>query len=773
MNRNEVSRSRHAAATCIFALCLLGGLCMWLSGTGNGVRAEESAEPQALHWSFRPISRPDIPKVKNAVQVRNAVDALLLDKLEQADLALSPEASRRTLIRRLSFDLTGLPPTPEEIDKFVTDTAPDAYERLVERLLESPHYGENWGRMWLDAVRYAETAGYNADPLRPNAWKYRDYVIRAFNEDRPFDRFVQEQIAGDEMFPDDPEAVVGSGYVLLWPDESNASNILLARQDALNDLTGNVGAVFLGVSIGCAQCHNHKFDPLLQKDFYRLQAFFSGIIPRDGAPVGTAGQLAEYQRAVDAWMAEGQSARDELRGLQAEARLKVSAERRLKFPQIVLDALDTPAEQRTTYQQQLAFFSERQIEIKEDSIVKNLSDDQKQRRRELVEQLAAWQQRKPVPPSEVVAIVPGEASAMPPPTFMLAGGSYNKPREEVSPGYLSVLYRDGGGDAVISTPHPRSSGRRTALARWLTDAANPLVARVMANRVWQGHFGVGLVENANDFGTQTAPPSHPELLDYLATELVRGGWSLKKLHRLIVSSSAYRQSTRYESREGAHAPRGATADPGNRLYWHYPRQRLTGEEIRDSLLAVSGQLNETVHGPSVCPEMPKGYSSREAWKVSSDPADRCRRSVYIHAKRNLPYPFLEAFDLPDMHESCARRVQTTVAPQALFLLNSDLVLDFGRSFAARLLHEISAGRTDQVVQRAYLLAFGREPTSAEQEEAQTFIERQTRLMAGRQAAGETLTVPRDLPESVEAPRAAALADFCHALFNASEFLYVE
>lgn len=743
--------------------------------------AEDKADPAgALHWAFQPVRRPAVPAVERDNLVRNPVDGFLLARLEAKGLSFSPPAEKRELLRRVKFDLVGLPPSPEEIAAFLADEAADAYERLVDRLLGSPHYGEHWGRYWLDIVRYAETAGYNADPLRPLAWKYRDYVIRSLNDDVPFDRFVQEQIAGDELFPDDERAVLGTGYTLLWPDESNASNILLARQDSLNDLTANVGSVFLGVSIGCAQCHDHKFDPLLQKDFYRLQAFFSGILRGERAAVGTTNQLAAYHEELARWRAETAPVRDELRRLEYAARVKAAGDRRMKFPAVVLAAVDADPADRTAYQRQLAFWSERQMEVKEEAIVAALSDEQKKRRDELRRQLGEWEKKQPRPPAEVAGMIVEELTADPPPTHRLAGGSYDKPLEEVAPGFLSVLYPSGGGDAQVVPPRPQTSGRRSALARWLTDRGNPLTPRVIVNRVWQGHFGRGLVTNANDFGTQTPPPSHPELLDWLAAEFVEPTvseapsvpWSLKRLHRLLVTSTAYRQSTISPAPEGTMPP-GDERDPGNQLYWHFDRRRLAAESIRDAFLSVAGLLDASVYGPSVYPPLPPDFSKREAWKVSTDAGDRGRRSVYIHSKRNLPYPLLEVFDLPDMHESCARRTQTTVAPQALMLLNSDLVLTYAQAFAGRLLHDNPHAELPPLVASAYRLAFGRDASGDEVEGATAFILRQQSLLESERAPGRPLPLPRGLPKFLDPALAAAITDFCHALMNANEFIYVD
>lgn len=776
----------------IFGVCrLLPARLLLLAAVLAGTNALTAADRtfsdlERNHWSFQPVRRADVPSVQHQGSVSNPIDAFLLARLETAGLAFSRPAGKRDLIRRLTFDLTGLPPTPEEVDAFVADDSTDAYARLVDRLLASPHYGEHWGRMWLDVVRYAETAGYNADPLRPDAWKYRDYVIASLNRDVPFDRFVQEQVAGDELFPDNPRSIIGSGYVLMWPDESNASNILLARQDALNDLTANIGSALLGVSIGCAQCHDHKFDPLPQKDFYRLQSFFSGLVRCDQAPVASTDKLVEYRQAVDRWLNESAAVREELRQVEFDARVAAAGDRRMKFPAIVLEALDTPAETRDTLQRQLAFWSERQIEIRDADIEKHLSAELKQKRADLRRQMSEMESRRPKPPTELSGLIAGEVQAEPPKTFLLAGGSYDKPLTEVTPGFLSVLFPPGSNsDALVNSPHPYTSGRRSALARWLTDPRHPLVPRVIVNRIWQGHFGRGLVENANDFGTQTAPPTHPELLDWLTAEFVApsevsespgadedrrpGAWSMKRLHRLIVMSTAYRQQTAFAGGDEA----GNAVDPANVLYWNFPRRRLPAESLRDALLAVSGQLNRAVHGPSVYPELPADFSRREAWKTTPAAADQNRRSIYIHAKRNLPYPLLEAFDLPDMHESCARRTQTTVAPQALMLLNSDLVLGISRSFAGRLLYDNPEAIPEQIIRDGYRLAFGREPAATELEQGKLFLEHQRELVESRQARGEAVLLPRTFPKFLDPARGVAVVDFCHALLNASEFLYVD
>ena len=337
-----------------FQIAWISGFVLVLTGYRAGF-ANDSApfsEAQRNHWAFRPVVRPMVPRLESIVKVdqQNPVDSFIVARLQASGHTLTPPADRRTLLRRVTFDIVGLPPTPEEIDAFLNDESPDAYEKAIDRLLSHPHHGEAWGRQWLDVVRFAETAGFKEDPVRPNAYTYRDYVIRAFNRDLPFNRFIMDQLAGDELFPDDPESLAATAYCRMWPDESNASNILLARQTSLDDLTANVGSAFLGISIGCAQCHDHKFDPILQTDFYQLQAFFSGIVLEDKVPVGTDKQLVEYRRSERAWLAETAELRRELTDLERPARVKMQGERRMKFPAQVLEALDTPIEDRTTMQ---------------------------------------------------------------------------------------------------------------------------------------------------------------------------------------------------------------------------------------------------------------------------------------------------------------------------------------------------------------------------------------------------------------------------------------
>jgi hypothetical protein len=725
-----------------------------------------SAEERA-HWSFQPVHRSPVPRVGAASRVRTPIDAFVLAKLEERGLGFSPPADRRELIRRATFDLLGLPPSPAEVDAFVADTTPDAYERLIDRLLTSPHYGESWGRMWLDLVRFAETAGYKADPLRPLAWKYRDFVVRAFNANVPYDRFVQEQIAGDELFPDDVDAQLATGYLRMWPDESNASIVALARQDALNDLTGNVGSAFLGLSIGCAQCHDHKFDPIKQHDFYRLEAFFAGIVPVEKVAVGSARAIADYQRRLADWETRTRAVREDLFRVVSTARARVAAERRKRFPPEVLAAIDKPPEQRTPLERQLFFWSDRQIEASEVKILASMTPSDRARFPKLRQQVAQLEASRPRPPRSADVMATVEVAGPIPPTFLNAGGSYDKPVREVRPGFLSVLFRESEPAARIVPPRDGVPGRRTALARWLTDPQNPLVPRVIVNRIWQGHLGRGLVENANDLGTQTPPPSHPELLDWLASEFVASGWDVKALHRLILTSSVYRQACdRHRDQDTPAA--AAKIDPDNSLYWHANRRRLKAEEVRDANLAVAGRLNEKMSGPGIRPTLPAALR-QDGWKVTPSPAERDRRSVYIFAKRNLPFPLLKDFDLPDMHESCARRSATIIAPQALAFFNGEFVVGCADSLARRILAETRLTDWNARTVEAYRIVFGRPPDADERADAMAFLGTQ----AGQLLPDHELHADAAAHHQSEAALRTAFADLCHTLLNANEFLFLD
>jgi hypothetical protein len=615
---------------------------------------------------------PIISNLKS--QIRDPIDAFVLARLRAEGLRPAPEADRRTLIRRVTFDLTGLPPTPEEVDAFVSDPSPDAYERLVDRLLADPRYGEQWGRHWLDVVRYAETEGFEYDREHPGAWRYRDYVVRAFAEDRPYDRFVREQLAGDETAPDDRDALIAAGFHRLGPVRRNAGNPELAfsRHEVLTEMTDALGAVFLGLTVGCARCHDHKFDAFSQEDYYRLQAFLAAAQEHDVILAPPAAQ-AEWKARNEKLQKEIKKVKESLRGLKGD-----------------------------------------ELERAEARLV------------ELSHGLPP-----PLPVIHSVSDVEKERTAV----HVLKRGDPDRKGRQVGPRLPSALVSPGTPELPPDTPHPRE-----ILARWVAGPDHPLTARVMVNRVWQYHFGRGLVATANDFGVNGSPPSHPELLDYLANEYVAGGWRLKPLQRLILLSSTYRQSSRGSDDEATRK------DPDDRLLWHFPRRRLEAEEVRDAMLAVAGELNPKAGGPSVVlpadPDEVKLLYDPAQWTVTPDEKEHRRRSVYLLAKRNLRLPFAEAFDQPDRLTSCPRRESSTHALQALELLNGKTANRLAEAFAARLAREAGSDAGARV-ELAYRLAAGRTPTAREKELAVAFLARQP------------------------------LREFALAMFNLNAFLYVD
>ena len=712
---------------------------------------------QRSHWAFQPVRPATVPAVNEA----NPVDAFVKARMAESGLALAPEADRATLIRRATFDLHGMPPTPEEVRAFLADDTPDAFARVVDRLLASPRYGERWARHWLDLARFAESEGFKSDETRPNAWRYRDYVIDSLNADKPYDRFVQEQVAGDELWPDSPVARIGTGFNRHYPDESNAAILVQRRQEVLLDITDTVGSVFLGLTYGCAKCHDHKFDPILQKDYYRLQAFFANVATDDEIHLLDEAQRAERRRRQEAW-------EDATRDIRAEMDEILDAKRKAAFAkQVNRRAPETqaafvkPASERTMYERLLFQQHMWQMRYHNDARLANsLDDEAKQRYRRLEADLAEFESLKP--PELPVGMGIRELGPEAPKTHVLSFANYAAPLDEVEPGFLTLL--DSSPAAYSPALGGRSSGRRTALARWLTGPDNPLTARVMVNRLWHYHFGQGIVRTPSDFGLMGERPTHPELLDWLAADFVRGGWSLKRMHRTIMTSKTYGQSSAFRAD-------AAGADPLNRLLWRYPSQRLEGEVIRDSMLAVSGRLNHSVGGPSVYPELPRGAAEpRGGWDVPEEGHAQDRRSVYVFVRRNSRYPMLESFDMPDTHESCARRSTTTTAPQALSLLNSEHTLGWAQGLASRVLEEAGADR-DRQVASAFQFAYSRPPDGWEKDTVLTFFETQREIVAARAASGEPLLLPETVPESMNAAEAAVLVDFCHMLLNSNEFVY--
>ena len=732
---------------------------------------------QRAHWAFQPVIRPAPGPTEDRDWIRNPIDGFVLAKLTAVGIEPAPPATRTTLIRRLALDLTGLPPTPAEVAAFVEDDAPDAYERLVERLLASPHYGERWGRHWLDLARYAESGGFEHDIVRPTAWRYRDYVVGAFNADRPYDRFVQEQIAGDELWPDRPDARLATAFNRHYAEEPNQKDLLLARQETLHDITSVVGSTFLGLTFGCAQCHDHKFDPITQRDYYRLQAFFAAVNHDDHLPMVSAAEVREYERQLSIWEDATAAIRQQMYDMLEPLRKWTPEQLLNRYPDYVIEAMRTPAAERDPNQEWMASLLETKvcgtcpIEPKPyldpgfRARARRLKGEAKERFEQLEAKLEEFAHLRPKDLPRGTGIY--DVSANPPATHVLGNGLYTNPGEEVQPRFPSVL--DSEAPFIVPTADGQSTGRRSALARWLADPENPLVARVMVNRIWHHHLGRGIVATPSDFGFMGERPTHPELLDWLASEFVASGWSVKHMHRLIVGSSTYRQAA---AAGPTTAPEQArTPDPFNKLLWKFPARRLEGEIVRDAALSVAGVLTTTVGGPSVRPPLPDGVPvPTGGWQETQSAGDYRRRSVYVFVKRNMPLPLLATFDFPDTHESCAARSRTTTAPQALSLLNGQEPSEWARAFAGRVLDTAGSSTTRQI-EEANLLAYGRVPSPREKDVALTFLERQARIVADRPEGHAPAATPDSLPPGVSPEHAAALVDYCLMLLNTNEFVY--
>jgi hypothetical protein len=724
-------RSKHPGLALLFAILPAFG------ADEPGVAARPITARDRAHWAFVPPARSEPPPVEESGWPRNIIDGFILARLEAEGLAHAPEADRPTLLRRLSFDLIGLPPTPEESEAFASDRSPDAYEKQVDRLLASPHYGERQAQHWLDLARYADTDGFEFDEARPDAWRYRDWVVKALNADMPYDRFVALQLAGDELAPDDPESVVATGFNRCYPDMVDLNDQGLRRQNALDDITETTSLAILGLTMGCARCHDHKFDPISQADFYRLQAFFTPARFRDDYPILAPEARAAHEAKLDGWKREMARWQALILQIEAPSRARLAPGRPPGIDDQAIAAWEKDPAERSPEEVAMVFeAASKDKRVDPKALAEALGPEARSERAGALAGLDRQKKTKPSPPAQ--ARVVDEPGPDAPPTFLRRRGDYYARGPEVRPAFPAVI---SPGEPEIR-PLARSSGRRASLAAWLTRPDNPLTSRVIVNRIWQGHFGRGLVATPSDFGLMGESPSHPELLDRLALELVAKGWSLKAIHRLIVTSATYRQSSRTSDRE-------AKADPDNLLLWRHARSRLDGESIRDALLAVSGRLNRSMGGPSVFPELPaeltKLSSKGKAWPVSPNPLDRDRRSLYVFTRRNLRYPFFEAFDRPDTNASCPKRAVTTIAPQALSLLNGKLALDSSRALADRVAREAGPDASARV-DRAYRLALGRGPDPVERRLAEGF------LLQGEDAS---------------------LADFCLALLNLNEFVYVD
>jgi len=687
-------------------------------------------------WAYQTVQRPGIPRVVDAKWVRNPIDSFVLEKIEAAGLTPSKEADRATYIRRATLDTWGLLPTPEEVHAFEKDRSKDAYEKLVDRLLASPRYGERWGRRWLDQARYADSDGYNADGTRPNIWRYRDYVIDAFNQDKPFDVFVKEQLAGDELWPEKQEALIATGFLRSFPDEINARDLNLKKQEVANDLTDTVGTVLLGSTVNCAQCHNHKFDRVSQKEYYQLQAYFVNTSWRDDVPAATAEQIADYEKKKAKYEAATRDVQAKMDAILQPVIDKLEDDRLSGFVPETRVSIMKKDEERNSYDRWIYHRNLWTMQGRTRNAVVRLKQKDPEKYLEYQELEADLKKFDKLKPKEL-----GQLSTLTelghsdsPPTYVLFKGIYDRKLEEVQPG-VPALFSEYQPEIK---PTATSSGRRTALANWVTDARNPLTARVFVNRVWGQYFGRAIVETVGDFGKMSAKPTHPELLDYLADSFVKDGhWSVKTLQKQILLSATYRQSS--EHREDV-----AEKDGGNKLLAVFPRQRLDAEQIRDSLLQVAGLLDETVGGPPVYPPAPNfanqaGFNEN-TWKTSENLRDQNRRSVYIYVKRNNPYPLLDTFDWANPQSVHGKREVTTTAPQALALINSDLVFGWSQVLAGRVLRE--AGEKDSArIERLYELLYARKPSKQETKTLLAFLDSQQKVLEAQLAAGKPVVAP--------------------------------
>ncbi|MCC7085125.1 MAG: PSD1 domain-containing protein [Pirellulales bacterium] len=685
-------------------------------------------------WSFRPLDDPQPPAVKDSTWARTAIDRFILAKLESQGIQPNLAADKRVLIRRAYFDLLGLPPTLEEVESFANDASPDAYEKWIDRLLESPHYGERWGRHWLDLVRFAESHGYEHDTDRPNAYPYRDFVIKALNADMPYNQFVRWQIAGDEFAPEDPLAWIATGFLGAGTHATQitANQAEKERYDELDDQVSTIGTALLGLTIGCARCHDHKFDPIPTHDYYRMIATFTKTVRSDHPVVLNA---AEYCRQKGEFEAKLQAKHAELRQYASAALQPWLAQRSDDADRCCCDSWIRVLAPGLEIARQLGL------------LVWFESTDAKCQA--MAAEINALIKEQPKPETQTALVC---SEGLPPirlntqgpdyyeQTYFLKRGDLSQKIGAAAPGFLQVLMRLPNSEQPWSEPAPEESRtpyRRRNLAHWITDVhggAGNLLARVIVNRLWQHHFGRGLVATPSDFGTQGEPPTQPELLDWLAQELIRNNWRLKPLHRSIMTSAVYRQSATFDATR-------SKIDPDNLLHWRRTRHRLEGEIIRDAMLVAGGTLDEKMFGPGTLDQNQK------------------RRSIYFTVKRSQMIPLLTLFDAPDALQGVGQRPSTTVAPQALWLLNNPQVQGYARAFAERL-RSAADDSIANAVRRGYEIAFSRLPTDSEQSVAIEYLAEQTKeLIAAGKQEDEALL--------------ASLTNFCQALFSLNEFIYVE
>jgi hypothetical protein len=737
----------------------------------NALAALETMEIPAAardYWAFKLPVQASVPNVSSRFQ--HPIDRFLEQARHEKGLEPAPAAGRLTLLRRAYLDLIGLPPSPSEAAAFLADNAPGAWERLIDTLLASPHYGERWGRHWLDVARYADSSGFEHDFDRPNAWRYRDYVIRAFNQDKPYDVFLKEQIAGDELDTKSDETLIATGFLRAGPrvafrEKDNPER----RYEYLDDLIATTGRGLLGLTVQCARCHNHKFDPIPQKDYYSLEATFFGYVETTH-PLVPRSEAEAYDKKVRDVEARQAPLKAEIKKIEAQYEEKVRQDAYKRFPENVQRAIAKPERERTAGEQLLAQQIIEQVTVGGRAVDRFLTPAEAARKKALADQIAALEKERPKPIPVADIVTDGDYRSAPngegdevigcpkcrireatadsflhtgpgryeaPPSYFLIRGDANAKGSLMKPGFVTVATY---GNPPIAMPPAdgRTSGRRRALAEWLASSSNPLTARVIVNRIWHHHFGRGIVPTLDNFGKMGDRPTHPELLDYLTVEFMKRGWSIKQMHRLIMTSDAYRMASAYENAVDREK------DPQNQYLWRFRPQRLDAEIVRDSILAASGGINLTIGGPPVFPPLPKELLtsvSHGVWKNEADGPAVWRRSVYVYRRRGQAFPMFQVFDLPEQNVTAGARNVSTVPTQALTMLNDAFVLRQAQEFADRVKKEAGDDPARQI-DLAYRIALTRPPSQTE------------------------LTV------ALEATKNQSLVDLTHVLLNLNEFVYI-
>jgi mono/diheme cytochrome c family protein len=783
----------------------LATLEQWVSQGAKAVKPEpESLPPGPIitdedrsFWSFKPIAHPAVPKLENDARVRTPIDAFVLAKLREQKLDFAPDADRRTLIRRVTLDLTGLPPTPEEVDAFLADTSADAYEKVVDRLLASSAYGERWARHWLDIAGYADSNGFSeADSARPDAWRYRDYAIRSFNADKPWNDFITEQLAGDELAgatqndtqqavldPKKRDELIATAFLRMAPDGTGdaVDDAKLARNQVIAEELKVVSSSLLGLTVGCAQCHDHRFDPIPQADYYRMRAIFEPAF--DWQTWRTPAQ-----RLYSLYTPEEQAKADEIekqaKVIDAEAQAMSK-----KFLDEIFEkeVVKLPEEDREPYRAARAT-AEKSRTPEQKALIKKypsalalyaLDLYDKGLQKQVTDKQAEATKLRATKPPEAKIMALTEVKGHVPETHLFHRGDHDQPKQLLGPGVLTVLAQPQVEPFKQAEVPSGSTGRRLAYARWLVSGQHPLVARVLVNRFWLDHFGRGIVNTPGDFGALGERPTHPELLDWLASAFMDGGWKLKPLQRLIVLSTVYRQSSRNDA--------SLKVDAENRFYGRFKLQRLEAETLRDSMLAAAGTLNREAFGEPVGIARDPGgrivvgqeqlNANRDVLKVVSRGPGDFRRSIYVQVRRKAPLTVLDTFDEPTMSPNCEARSCTTVAPQSLLLMNDNFVLDTAHAFAIRLRQEVPGDARGQIV-RAWRILYGREPGSNDLLHSLAYLAEQTEAV---RAFDQTLPPPKPPkdpkaaaePTPAPDPQLEALASLCQVFFSSNRFLYIE